>query len=428
MREAQATGLFGLGAGAIPMKILFVTQWFDPEPTFKGLIFVKALVQRGHTVEVLTGFPNYPGGKTYPGFRIRPFQRDTVDGVSVLRVALYPSHDSSGLRRALNYISFAITASIAAMFLTRRADVAYVYHPPATIGLAALVLRWLRRTPVVLDVQDLWPDTLMATGMIRSKALLAAIGTWCELTYRLVTQIVVLSAGFRERLIACGVPRGKVEVIYNWCDENALTNSSGGLPKQEQAVLMNHLNVVFAGNLGLAQGLDTVLDAARIVASTHPHVQFVLVGGGIDLARLRTRVESEGIPNVIFLPRRPPEAMADVYFAADALLVHLRDEELFAITIPSKTQAYLLTGQPIIMGVRGDAADLVRRAEAGVACPPQNPEALADAVRSLADMSPADRRRLGENGRRFYSENLSLHQGVNAFERTFLRSVEGFHL
>ena len=161
------------------MKILILTQWFEPEPTFKGLLFARELAARGHEVEVLTGFPNYPGGKVYPGYRIRPWVREQIDGINVLRVALYPSHNNSGLHRALNYMSFALSAAVIGTALIRKPDVMYVYHPPITVGFAATVIGFLRRTPFVYDIQDLWPDTVAASGMMSNPAALTLLGKIC---------------------------------------------------------------------------------------------------------------------------------------------------------------------------------------------------------------------------------------------------------
>ena len=151
------------------MRILFVTQWFDPEPTVKGLVFAKELAGRGHTVEVLTGFPNYPGGVIYRGYKLRLFQLETLDGISVIRTFIYPSHNSSRIGRAANYISFALSAAVAGLFLAKKADVMYVYHPPASVAFAAIIINLFRRIPFLYDIQDLWPDTLVATGMVRSR-------------------------------------------------------------------------------------------------------------------------------------------------------------------------------------------------------------------------------------------------------------------
>ena len=158
------------------MKILILTQWFEPEPTSKGLLFARELVARGHEVEVLTGFPNYPGGKLYPGYRIRPWVREHIDGVSVLRVALYPSHSNSGFQRALNYMSFALSAALIGTALIRQPDVVYVYHPPITVGFAGAVIGFLRKTPFVYDIQDLWPDTVASTGMMSNSTALCSVG------------------------------------------------------------------------------------------------------------------------------------------------------------------------------------------------------------------------------------------------------------
>jgi glycosyltransferase involved in cell wall biosynthesis len=197
------------------MRILMLTQWFDPEPTFKGLTFAKALRERGHEVEILTGFPNYPGGKVYPGYRIRPFQREVMEGIPVIRVPLYPSHDNSAIRRVANYATFALSAAAIGTAAVKPADVMYVYHPPATVAFPAMLIGSIRRIPFVYDIQDLWPDTLGATGMVNNKSLLKMVGRWCRWTYRAAARIVVLSPGFKELLVARGVPREKIEVIYN---------------------------------------------------------------------------------------------------------------------------------------------------------------------------------------------------------------------
>ena len=216
------TGAATFGIVTQRMKILFLTQWFEPEPTFKGLLFARELAARGHEVEVLTGFPNYPGGKVYPGYRIRPWVREQIDGIDMLRVALYPSHNNSGLHRALNYLSFALSAAVIGTALIRKPDVVYVYHPPITVGFAATVIGFFRRTPFVYDIQDLWPDTVAASGMMSNPAALALLGKLCNFVYRRARHITVLSPGFKEQLVGRGVPPDKIDVIYNWCDEKAL--------------------------------------------------------------------------------------------------------------------------------------------------------------------------------------------------------------
>lgn len=406
------------------MRILFLTQWFEPEPSFKGLLFAKELMRRGHQVSVLTGFPNYPGGKLYPGYRVRLWQRETIEGVNILRVPLYPSHDCSALGRVANYLSFALSASTLGPLLVRNVDVAYVYHPPATLGLPAMAFRWLRGVPCVYDIQDMWPDTLMATGMVSGGFIPSLVAWWCRQVYRAMDRLVVLSPGFKRLLTERGVPPEKIKVIYNWWDEPEPILAPAVLPADEKAMLVGRFNVIFAGNMGLAQGLDTLLEAARQLAFSHPSVQFVLIGGGLDSDRLKAAVVADGLTNVIFLPRRPPSAIGAVLAAADVLLVHLRDDPLFAVTIPSKTQAYLATGRPILMAVRGDAAELVRKAGAGLTCEPGDATQLAATVSKFVKLPKERREAMGRAGRDYYAIHLSLRRGADYFCEVFAEAAD----
>lgn len=406
------------------MRILLLSQFFDPEPTLKGLAFASGLARRGHEVEVLTGFPNYPGGRVYPGYRLKPVQRETIEGVRVVRVPLYPSHDSSAVRRSTNYASFAAAAALAGPLLTRKPDVVYAYHPPASIGLPAMAQRFAKRAPIVLDIQDLWPDTLAATGMLSSGPALRAIDWWCRACYRAATRIAVLSPGFKRALIDRGVDAGKIDVVYNWCDESRTFSKRDGvrdLPFDRTGRFV----VTFAGTMGFAQGLDVVLDAAKLLAASCPDVMFVLVGGGVDRPRLAAAAIAAQLHNVVFLEPRPMEEIDAVLQASDALLVHLKPHPLFEITIPSKTQAYMAAGRPILMGCNGDARGLVEDAGAGVAFEPGNGTALAGAIMALIRLGPNATRAMGDAGRSFYRRELSMEVGIARFERLFQRAVSG---
>jgi glycosyltransferase involved in cell wall biosynthesis len=393
-----------------------MTQWFEPEPAFKGLVFAKALREQGLAVRVLTGFPNYPGGKVYPGYRIRALQKEVVDGIPVTRVALYPSHDRSAKGRVLNYLSFGVMATLAGLF-GPRPDVIYAYHPPLTVGLAAGVVGLIRRVPVVLDVQDLWPDTLRATGMIGNARVLRVVGSVARFVYRLSTHIVVLSPGFRRLLIERSVPASKVEVIPNWCDEVALLQPAGRLPAGFPG--LEYFRVVFAGNMGRAQGLDAVLEAAALLQERAPQVRLVLIGGGLDATRLRDEAILKGLTNIVFLAPVPMGEVGHVLSAADALLVHLRSDPLFEITIPSKTQAYMAVGKPLLMAVPGDAADLVAEAGCGLTVPSEDPQALVSAVCRLANLPPQERSEMGLRGQRHYQRHLSMTTGTSRFAGLF---------
>jgi len=398
------------------MRILILSQWFDPEPTFKGLAFARELVRRGHQVEVLTGFPNYPGGKLYPGYRVRPWRREEIDGIAVLRVPLYPSHGSSVTGRAANYVSFALSA-LAGIAFVQRPDVIYAYHPPATIGLPAIVGGMLWRVPVIYDIQDLWPDSVAATGMLNNRVAIGLLSACCRFVYRRADRLVVLSPGFKTVLMERGVPEGKIDVIYNWCDEASLRRN--GVLSVPPLVNPGEFAVVFAGTMGFAQGLEAVLHAARICATSVPRARFILVGGGADRERLE-RIAREIAPgNVRFVPQQPMSEIGRFLAAADVLLVHLKDDPLFRITIPSKIQAYLAAGKPILAGVGGDSAALIRRSGAGIVCEPEVPASIAAAVEELAAASATRLADMGRSGCEFYHRELSLSVGVNRFERVF---------
>ncbi len=404
----------------MPIRLLLLTQWFDPEPTCKGLLFARELAKRGFEVEVVTGFPNYPGGRVYPGYRIKWIQREEIDGVRITRLPLYPSHDRSSVGRILNYFSFALAATIYGLFGAARPSVIYAYHPPLTVGLAAALIRIFRRVPLVLDVQDVWPDTLRATGMIRSQGLLSAVGWVCQFVYRAADRIVVLSPGFRGLIIDRGVPGSKIEVISNWADADALfqtppPSAPHDFPKRNGDAFI----VLFAGNLGIAQGLEAVIEAAALLQSSGECVEFVFLGAGLRLCALKALAKSRGLDNVHFLP---PVAMSEVgpYLqAADALLVHLRKDKLFEITVPSKTQAYLAAGRPIIMGVAGDAARMILRAGGGVVAESGDPDSIASAVLQLMSMGVQRRNALAQAGRAYFLRELAVDVGVGRFAAIF---------
>lgn len=403
-------------------RVLLLTQWFDPEPTIKGLVFARELVRLGYEVEVLTGVPNYPGGKVYSGYKVKLLQREMIDGVQITRVPLYPSHDQGALRRVANYVSFSFSALFYGLWCAKRPDVIYAYHPPLTVGIAAAIIRFLRRVPVVYDVQDMWPDTLRATGMISSARALRAVEIVCRWVYKNVDHVVVLSPGFKRLLLQRGVSESKVEVIYNWCDEHALGASSPAPPLNFPG--KDKFRILFAGNLGRAQALEAVLNAARLLWQGGNHdIVFVFLGDGVDADRLKKIALDKGLANVIFLPPVPMHEVGSALHAADALLVHLKSDPLFEITIPSKTQAYMAVGKPILMAVQGDAADLVLQSECGELATSEDPESIAAAALKLRNVTREGREAMAERGRSYYQKNLSISVGVKKFGTVFEKLV-----
>jgi colanic acid biosynthesis glycosyl transferase WcaI len=401
-----------------PVRILLLTQWFDPEPTFKGMAFARELKKHCFDVEVITGFPNYPGGKVYPGYRIKWMKREVIDGIQVTRLPLYPSHNRSGIMRAANYITFAISAALYGVFFARSANVIYAYHPPLTVGIAAVLIKFFRRISVVCDIQDLWPDTLSATGMVKSTRVLSLVARICSWVYEHTDQIVVLSPGFKRLLVCRGVPESKLTVIYNWSNELSIQDTSDSLPFNLSATA-GFFKILFAGNIGKAQGLDVVLEAASLLKGKHSNILWIMLGEGLEVERLKAEAVKQSLSNIVFIPRVSMTDAAHWMRSADVLLVHLKRDPLFEITIPSKIQAYMNVGKPQLAALDGDAADLVRRASAGIVVQPENPEELADAALYLSCMPRTDLEQMGYNAKNYYQQNLSIAVGVGKFSEIF---------
>jgi len=402
------------------MRILFITHYFQPEPNFfVGLPFAKELARRGHEVEVLTGFPNYPGGKIYDGYRIRILQRETLDGIPVDRVPLYPSHDNSSIKRMMCYMSLAMSASTIGAWAVKPADVAYVPQGPITVGIPACVLKRLKGIPFVLHIQDLWPDSLLSTGMFNNKLGLKIVNGWCNFIYKRAAKIVTITPGMKQRLIERGVVEDKIEVVYNWCDDSQICHTEKNEELAKSLGFAGRFNIVFAGNMGKAQAIAPVLDAAKIVGEKQPAIQFVFIGSGVDVEGLKKKAADMQLKNVLFLARRPVSEIGAILGLANVLFVHLKKDPLFEITIPSKTQAYLAAGRPVLIGVPGDAGDLVTKANAGLPCEPENPQSIADAVLKFHSMPRSELDAMGQNGKRFYEQQLSFDIATTRFEKIF---------
>jgi len=390
------------------MRILYLTQWFEPEPNIiKGLDFVRQLQAAGHEVTVVTGLPNYPTGRIYPGYRLRMIQHQDMGGVRITRLPLYASHDASTLQRTLNFLSFFLSVLIYCLWRAGRYDIAYVYHPPITVGLAAALAGCVRRLPFVLDVQDLWPDTVSTTGFRGAAALARPIGFACRFVYRRSALIIAQSNGMRRALAERGVPVPKISTIHNWAVRE--TPVANRLIADDD---VRRFSIVYAGNFGRAQGLATVVDAAEILSRRRQDIEIRLLGDGLEFDVLRERAQS--VQGISIEPRVSPAEIDTVIANADAVLMHLRDEPLFRITVPSKTQAYLAYGRPVVAAVAGEAAELLAQSGAAIVVRPCDAEALADAIAQMADLPRERRQAMGAAGRRYYFENLSFASGMAA--------------
>ena len=395
------------------MRILYLTQWFDPEPgVIKGPEFVQSLLSSGYEIDVVTGIPNYPGGKVYPGYKIRLFQKEKMGQLEVRRLPLYPSHDGSAIKRAANYLSFFASALMYGLWSARRYDACYVYHPPITVGLAAAIFCGIWRKPFILEIQDLWPDTVAGSGMAGGSRIVRALEMICNFVYRRAARIIVQSEGMSTILIERGVPAAKLHVVRNWADQTALQVQDHRVEAEQAA--NEKFTFVYGGNLGKAQALQSIVRAAKRVADNGVEISVKLIGTGIEETALKQLAIDEKIPNVEFIARVPKEEIGKYFARADCLLMHLADLPLFAVTLPSKTQFYLASARPILAGVSGEAADILNRSCAAGVVKPEDEEAIAEAMIAMAKKSAAELAEMGDNGRQFYRDNLSFKTGMTA--------------
>lgn len=386
------------------MKIVILSQWYPPEPQSVVSDLAETLAAEGHDVTVLTGFPNFPSGRLYPGYKLKFVQRETWNGIPLVRVPLLPYHGRSPVLRILNLASFCAAAIVIGPWFVRRPDLIHAIQPPTTC-FPAWVLSRLWRAPFTYEVQDLWPDTLRATGMVSAGRALRLVEAYCRWAYRKAAAIRVISEGFRTVLLDRGVPESKVHFLPNWVDTDRYKPLDASAATPVWDVDRPAFRVIYAGNMGLAQGLDNVLQAAaRMPADAN--VRFVLIGDGVEADALRAEASRLQLANVEFVAFRKPEEMPAILAAADAVLLHLKRDPLFSVTIPHKLLTYLAVGKPILACADGEPAAIVRDARAGVACSPGQPDALASAALELAALSPAERADLGRNGRRYASDQF----------------------
>ncbi|GGR92220.1 glycosyltransferase WbuB [Micromonospora fulviviridis] len=399
------------------MRIGLVSQWYPPEGVFIPGNLAQGLAERGHEVRVLTTFPSYPHGRTYPGWRQRWRHREEQGAVRVRRVPSYPSHDTSAARRVLSFASFAATSTLAGVSTLRGVDVTYVYHPPPTTVAAAALHRIARRTPVVLHVQDLWPESVLHSGMAPTgwagRAFAGGLTRLMRAAYRVAAAVVVISPTMADLVVRQGADPDRVRVVWNWTDDGLFRPVPASAEARAAIGHRGRCTVMFAGNLGLLQGIETAIRAAALVRD---RIDLVLVGSGADEDAARRLAAGLGADNVRFVGRQPADRMADLYAAADWQLVCLRDLPALAGTIPSKLQAALACGAPVIGSVAGDAAALIGSAGVGLVAAPEDPRALAARFAEAAALAPAARAELGARARQVYLDRMSLSVGVDQFE------------
>jgi glycosyltransferase involved in cell wall biosynthesis len=406
------------------LRVLILTQYFWPE-SFRINDLASGLRDRSHEVTVLTGMPNYPGGRLFPGYGpFRP-KEESFEGVRVLRVPLVPRGFQKSWQLIVNYVSFVITASLLGPWRCRGPfDVIFVYEPsPILIGIPAVVFRWIKKAPVLFWVQDLWPESLSATGVVRSSAVLGAVSALVRFIYRRCDRVLVQSEGFVSHVIDVGAAPARVSYFPNWAESVYQPVAlEAGAPESRE--LPSGFRVMFAGNIGTAQSFETILEAARLLADV-PDIQWVIVGDGHQRPWVEERVRALGLERTVhLLGPRPVSAMPRYFALADALLVTLRKEPIFELTVPTKLQSYLACGRPVIAALDGEGARIVDEAGAGVVCPAQDASALAAVTRRMYEMGAPERAAMGRRGRAYFEAHFDRETLLGQLEDT-MRAAQG---
>lgn len=388
------------------MNILIVTNHFWPE-NFIINILARGLHNRGHSVTVLSGIPNYPQGEFYPGYGIVKRRIDDYQGIKVLHVPLIPSGKGNNFRLVINYLSFALCGSIFAPFYCQgKFDVIFVYETsPITVGLPALMLKKLKCLPIIFWVQDLWPETLSATGAVKSQSILNLVGELVRFIYRGCDIILAQSKAFLPS-IAKFVDQNKKILYFPNTTEDFYQPVRLEADVPERLLMPAGFRLMFAGNIGAAQDFGTIL-AALAKLKDYPDIHLIVLGDGRMRPWVECEVQAQGLTDQVhLLGRYPPETMPRYFSLADALLVTLRPEPIFALTIPSKVQPYLACGRPIVAALDGEGARVINEAGVGLTCPAGDPEALAQAFLAMYRLPAAERCAMGERGRSYFEANF----------------------
>ncbi len=394
----------------IKKRILFISQFYNPEqPDVRWHSLCRGLVEEGFSVQVLTGFPNYPGGKIYDGYKQSLYKKEVIDGVVIRRVPLYPSHGVSKIGRILNYLSFAFSAIILGSFVVKKAKFIISYHPPATVLFPTMWFKNLFGAKTIYDIQDMWPDTLKATGMINNESLLNNIGKFMNFFYKRLDKISVISNGFKNKLIEKGVSEDKIQIVYNW-SINEIKELKRQEKKNETCVFL------FAGNMGRAQSLETIIYGAKKLKENAENFKIQFLGDGISKPELVDLCKKLNLEDTVeFLAKVGPSEVNKFLQSADVLLVHLKKDPLFEITIPSKVQSYLQSGKAVLVGVDGEASQIVKDAKAGLAFNAQDVDDFVLKASEFIKLNPLKLQEFGDNGRNYYYNTMSQKQGVARF-------------
>jgi len=405
------------------MRIRFVTLYYPPEvgaAQRRISELARRLVKRGHEVTVVTGFPNYPSGVKPEKYRGRLFMRETMDGVNIIRLPHFVAPNKGFVKRLMIHLTYAFSTGVYSLFM-RRDDIIYLESPPLFNGFIGLVSKWLRGVPYLFNVADLWPDTAVQLGQLNNKTIIRIASMLERLFYSQAKKILAITQGLQTSILGQGYAPDKVPLLTNGVDHELFHPAV-----EPDAEILSHkpeggFLVVYAGTHGLIYSLDTVLDAAEMVAEKN--IRFVFVGDGSDKDRIVKRARNMKLSNVTFLPPRKEEEIPSVFKAADATVICLKKLEISKAIMPLKCFENMAVGVPILYAAEGEMANHIEQAGCGMVIEPENPAVLAGALERFADMATEERHKVGLKGREFVVEHFTREKIAADLETIMQRAI-----
>ena len=411
-------------------NILFLSHYFPPEvnaPATRTYEHCRVWAEQDNVnVTVVTCFPNHPNGKIYPGFKNKLFQREIVDGIQVFRVWSYLAANQGFAARILNYLSYMFMAILVCLFKRPKADVVVSTSPQFFCGLAGYFVSRLLRAKWILEIRDLWPESIVAVGAMKDSIMIRFLYRLELFCYKKCNHIVAVTDSFKEYMKAKGIPEHKISVIKNGVNLQFYDQSPTNLAADEVTAFKNKYKLdgkfvaAYVGTHGMAHHLETVLEAAQLTKD-EPDIVYMLVGDGAEKKKLAALANELGVNEVVrFVPQLPKSMMPVVWSVTDVSIVHLKRSPTFETVIPSKIFECLAMKKPVILGVKGESEKLIKQGECGITIEPESATEMASAIRLLKE----DKQRFNQlagNGRAFVEENFNRSK----LALTFLQLIAG---
>jgi len=408
------------------LNILIVTQYFWPE-NFKINDFALGLSKRGHKITVLTGFPNYPEGKLFEGYSMRKSSRyvEKYKHVTVMRSFLLPRGAGSGFRLLINYISFAISASVRILKLKDNFDLIFVYEPsPITVCIPAIILKKRKKTPIIMWVTDLWPESIRAASKINNGIIEKLLNPLVTFIYHSCNSIFVTSKGFISSIVDRKIGIDKIHYFPQWAEP--IFKPIFTTKPIISEIPNNSFKIIFAGNIGEAQDFPSILKAAQLLKN-NINIHWIIIGSGRKENWLKDQLALKNLENNFHMAGRYDlKKMPKIYSTADAMLLSLRDEHIFSLTIPAKLQSYMACGKPILGMVNGEVAKIIEEANAGLTCSSGDFEGLVKNVLKMSTFSDRELKKLSDNSINFYEANFNRGMLFKRAEYLFYQTIKSF--